>query len=772
MELPVIVRRVQYRNDKGFAILACELDPFSAKYKSEMEKQVEHAVSDKYQTFAVSLGMLDAHEEPEDGQYVFVGDFVVSPKYGPQFKAEFYYQDAPTTEDGLKVFLMSLPNIKESRSEAIIKKFGVEGAMSVLDNNPDALLEINGITEKRIPPIIKAWQEKKCMRELYSFLMENEIPISWADRIYKQWGKDSLSIIGENPYRLVEIYGIGFLTADKIAHKVLKNVPVENRVMACMKFVIEEQTWSESNLCMPYAELKKNIVALIIKCDDEMNRKTDSQEILKTVPKCLKNNLALFGAIKNTEDGSVFVYLKKVLDRERFIASQIWKRWNVSAPKKKQICDDDDILDAQLSISQHNKRDITFDDAQKEAIKSAFKNRITIITGGGGTGKSTICQAIFHLAQRNGLSIRMMSPTGKAAQVLSEKTGCGASTIHRSLKLKPGDDEPKEQIMESILIVDEVSMSGIDTMYPIFSAIQQNVFGHIVFVGDKNQLPSVSPGNFLADLITSGVPNVVTLNKVHRQDETSFIPVVANDIAKGKVVPLPKNASDITWIDLNPDEFKEDILSFVERYIRDGNSMEDLQIISPRKQGLCGVFRINEILQNAMVKENKSEKDFIQRGFARFHVGDRVMQITNNYDKSVFNGDMGYVEAVGEKVRDSSTSDKSEKFVTVRFYGETVTYIGDDIDELQLAWAITVHKFQGSQAKNIVFIMAGEAQMMMSKELVYTALTRAEQHITIFGHQNMLRIAPTRSAIRKRYTNLVKFIEEAKTGRKIFEVMA
>lgn len=768
-ELPCIVRYVTFRNDKGFAILACDLDPYSAKYKSEMEQLIEGAVSEKYQTFPVSLGMLDPQEDPAGGQYVFVGEFTTNPKYGRQFKAEFYYQDAPTTEDGLKACLMSLPNIKEQRANAIIRRFGVEGAIQVLDTNPQALTEINGINDKRIPPIVKAWEEKKYMRELFTFLTAHQIPMTWADKIYKEWGKESLRIIAENPYRLVEIYGIGFVTADKIAHKVLDKIPVEHRITACMKYVTEENTWSNSNLCIPYSELKKGVVAIIKQCDEELENETDSQEVLKVIPLCLKNNLKTFGAVKDKSDGMVYVYLKGILDKERFIAKQMWSRKEFD--HNKQTCTDAELEDAERNISEHNKRSIALDETQKQAIKSAFEHKISIITGGGGTGKSTICRAIYYLAQKKGMTVRMMSPTGKAAQVLSEKTGCGASTIHRSLNLKPGDDEPKNRITEDIVIIDESSMSGIDTMYPILSAMQENVWGNIVFVGDKNQLPSVSPGNFLADMISCGIFNVVTLDKVHRQDENSYITVLANEMAKGKIVAIPQNASDIEWFNINPDNFKDDLLNFLDSYLANGGDIDDLQIISPMKKGLCGVFRINEIMQEEMANRNGKMKNFIQRGFNKFHVGDRVIQVVNNYDKMMFNGDMGTIVDIGEKARDSSVSDKHEKYVIVNFYGEKMTYFGEDLDELLLAWGITVHKFQGSQSKNIVFVMAGEAQIMMSKELVYTAFTRAEKMLSIFGHSAMLRIAPTKSAIRKRYTNFPKFIDELKFGKKNFDVL-
>jgi exodeoxyribonuclease V alpha subunit len=383
-----------------------------------------------------------------------------------------------------------------------------------------------------------------------------------------------------------------------------------------------------------------------------------------------------------------------------------------------------------------------------------------------------ICRCIFNLAQEKNLTIRMMSPTGKAAQVLETKTGCGASTIHRGLKMRPGDDLPREDITEDILLIDEISMCGVDTMYAMLRAMEENIWGNIVFVGDKNQLPSVSAGNFLSDIIEAGCANVITLDKIHRQSEDSFISLLANEISRGKVVEVPDNAVDIEWHTLRVDTFHQDLLEFIDQYLEQGNNIDDLQIMSPMKKGPCGVFKLNEVIQEKMANLNGTLEDVFQRGFTKFHVGDKVIQVENNYEKMIFNGDMGTITELGEKIVDPLKSDQKEKFVIVDFYGDEMTFYGDEIDQLHLAWCITVHKFQGSQAPNIVFVMASEAQIMMSKELVYTAFTRAEKQLDIFGHENMLRIAPTRSVIRKRYTNFPRIIESLRQNKKILRVLA
>lgn len=769
MELPVIVKWVAFRNEGGFAVLSAELDRFSEKYKLDMEDIIKPYLNPKYGSFTITLSMLDPNEDPRGGQYVFVGDFVTDKKYGSQFKAEFYYQDAPTTEDGLKAFLVTLPNIKEARSNAIIEKFGVEGVIAILDSDIYRLTEIAGINEKRIPPIQKAWEDKKCLRELYNFFTKVGISVSIADKIYKEWGKGALKIMMETPYKLVQIRGIGFLTADGIAHKVCKVIPEKDRVTACIHYVLEECLNKQSDLCCTYANLKKSVIAILLDCDKNLSKTVDSQNYLKMIPESLKENLHMFTLVKDLETSEGYVYLSYVWDREYYIAKSLWDRKKFNHVSKE--CSDNDIGGEEAKLEAFSKKAVKLDDTQKNAIKSAFEHKISIITGAGGTGKSTICRCICSLAHKKGMKVRLMSPTGKAAQVLSDKTGCEASTIHRSLKMTPDEEYPRVDISEDILLVDEISMSGLDTMFALTAAMEENLWGNVVFVGDKNQLPSVSPGNFLSDIIDSGCANVVTLDKIHRMDEKSFISILANDISKGKVVEIPKDAADIKWKDLRVDTFHQDLLAFLDDYLENGNEIEDLQILSPMKKGECGVYKINEVMQKKMATLNGTVDQHIQVGFHKFHIGDRVIQLENNYDKMVFNGDMGIVTDLGEKVIDPTISDKKERFLTVEFYGDKLNYYGSEIEQLQLAWAITVHKFQGSSSRNIVFIMANEQQIMMSKELVYTAFTRAEKQLTIFGNDNMLRMAPTRSIIRKRFTNVKRIIEEFRTNKKLLQVL-
>jgi len=775
MELPCIVDKIIFKKDDGFAILGVSLNAYSSKYTVGLEEIVKkNTKPNKYNNFAITTVLDDPHEKIEGKQYIFIGEFVKHEKFGEQFKADFHYLEEPTTEDGLREYLMSLPNIKEARSAEIIRRFGVEGAINILDYDPSKLMEINGITEKRIPPIKEKWDREKRLRELYVWLVEHGVTPKLGKKIYNTWRDKSLEILTTNPYRLIEIKGVGFVMADDIAHKIFENVPKENRVAACIEFVLLEAVHKNSNLCVPYGAVRNSVEETLQKSNQKTNENGGLKEQMGLISKCIKDNLDRFVAVKNVqeENNGIYLYLKDIWEKEKYISEQLFHRSRSKHLEESRFaCPDDAIEDAEKDISKFSNREIKLDDCQIEAVRSAFVNRVTVITGAGGTGKSMICRCICHLAQEHKMSLRLMSPTGKASQVLSEKTGLGAGTIHRSLKLKPGDDFPKENVQEDIIIVDEVSMVGIDTMFPIMVAMEENLWGNIIFVGDSNQLPSVSPGNFLSDIIASGCANVINLTKIHRQDENSYISLIANEIAKGKVVDIPENASDIKWHNLSDGIFEETIRSVVREFINRGNDINDLQILSPKYRGTCGVNTINETIQELMTSINGTESDILQRGFSKFYVGDRVLQTSNNYDKGIFNGDIGVIKEVGRKAINPDVSDELDDYMMITFYKEDLLYVGSEIEQLKLAWCITVHKYQGSQTPNVIFIMSEEAGMMMSKELVYTAITRAEKQLDIYGHMSCFKSAPMKSVIRKRHTNMNNIIKELRESRKILKVL-
>ena len=411
------------------------------------------------------------------------------------------------------------------------------------------------------------------------------------------------------------------------------------------------------------------------KSNEALGKQEPLNQYYNIIPKCIKTELESFAAVKNIHEEAAFIYLRDIWDKEKFISHHIFHK---SKEKVNNFeCSEDDLVEAQKDVGEFSHREIELDDCQKEAIKSAFENKITVITGAGGTGKSTICRCIFHLAEQKKLRTRMMSPTGKAAQVLLNKTSYPAETIHRSLQLKPGDDNPSERISEDIIIVDEISMVGIDTMYAIMVAMEENLWGNLVFVGDANQLPSVSPGNFLSDIIKSGCVNVVKLDNIHRQDENSHISLLANEISRGKVVSIPEDASDIKWIDIQSSRtFEDTIRNVVREFINSGNNIDDLQIMAPMYKGDCGVNKVNEAIQDMMSGINGTKDNCMARGFVVFYVGDRVIQTSNNYDKGIFNGDMGRIVRLGRKVIKPDESDEEDDYVTVNFMDEIMFILG------------------------------------------------------------------------------------------------
>ena len=661
MEIPCVVERVTFRRDK-FAILACNLDSYSNKYDQKLDQLVRPYIDKKWKSFTVVVDTLEEDEKPEGHSYIFVGEFVQDSRRGNQYKASGYYQDVPTTHAAMKTFLMSLPNIKDSRANAILKMFKVDELIDVLDNEPRKLLAINGINEPRLDAIIEDWKKKAHKRDLYKWFMECDIPIKLADKAYEIWRNDTKKVLLNNPYLLTQLRGISFLKADIIAHKINKKVNDNFRVSSCLEYCLNEDMNRNGNLCCPYTNLKREVIKTLAECDQALHQ-TVNKSYGDLIPHIVKDKLSGFTAVKDIKEGIAFVYLTNIWEREQFIAEILGKR---SLLNSKFSCDDDDIKDAENDLSFALGKEIKLDNTQKEAIKSAFTNRVSIITGGGGTGKSTICRCIYHLARKKTMTVNMMSPTGKAAKVLTKKTGGGATTIHRGLEITPEDTLPSKIITQEILLVDEISMAGVDTMYALMVAVENNPNTNIVFVGDKNQLPSVSPGNFLSDIIKSGCANVVTLDKIHRQDENSYISLIANDVSQGLVTLVPKEATDITYCELNSHRIEKELCDFVEDYVQD-NDIEDLQIISPMKKGSCGVNRLNEVIQEKMSVINGTSSQVMEREFKKFFLMDRVIQMKNNYEKNVFNGDMGYITNLGERIRDPNRSDKKEKFVSVDF---------------------------------------------------------------------------------------------------------
>ena len=762
MELPVVVDKEIYR--KGtWVLLGCVLNSYSSKYKEEQKKAIKTLMND-WNNFTVKLSNVEIGEDLEGTSILVNGDIVDSPKYGKSFEGNFYCLDIAKTHNSIISVLKTLSNIKDQRASDIIKHFGLENVLDILNNNIERLVEINGLTQPRVEVIKSEWKQKSYLVELYEWIIEKGMDIKIAEKAFKKWGRDAKNLIDANPYVLTQLPGVSFVIADKWAFQVSdKTISGEHRIASCIQYCLYNSFRQEGNLYLPFNILKRNFLEVLKKSDQNLNHQFDSVLYITLLKSVLKNNSQDFEVVKNLKEQSMScVYLRDVWEKECYISSEIFKR---SKKGSQDNCSDEDIYEAERSISKFYGRDIVLDESQIAAIKNTFNNRISIITGPGGTGKSMICKCIVDLAEKRNQSFLMMSPTGRAAKVLSEKTGRSASTIHRALGLQLDAEFSNKEVSQNLVIIDEASMIGIDTMFPIMEALSNNENANIVFIGDMNQLPSVSPGNFLSDIIDSDVVRVARLDKIHRQEDDSFIPLVANSISNGIYHAIPDNASDMVWEDIEY-QFEDQVQNFIVNFAKD-KGINNLQMISPRKDGWHGVKKINSIAQDVISSINGTRNKFIERGFYKFFEKDRIIQIRNDYERDVFNGDMGEVVSVGIMAKENS--DKKEQYITVDYYNKETTYWGAEIEDIMPSWCITVHKFQGSQEKEILFIMSQEAKNMMSKELVYTAFSRAEEKITIFGHKRMLMDCVNRSVVKERYTNFKWITEEIRTGEKIFK---
>jgi len=760
MELPVLVDKEIAR--KGtWVLLGCVLNQYSSRYKKEQESTIKPLLND-WGNFAVKLANVEMGEELEGTAILVNGDISDNSKYGKSFDGKIYCMDITNTYDSISTILKTLSNIKEQRASDIINKFGLENVLTVLNETPDRLVEINGLTQARVEVIKQEWRQKQFLVDLYKWVIKKGMDTKIAEKAFKRWGKDAKEKIEANPYILAYLPGISFSIADKWAHQLCESIDDNLRVTACINFCLDNALRQESNLYQPFNVLKKKVLEVIQKSDIDMGQKFEKQKYIECLKHVLKTNHNDFEVLKNLKKDKVSsVYLRHVWEKECYIVNQLYKR---SQKGSVSNCSESELYDAERSISKFYGFDIVLDEMQGQAVKNTFNKKISVITGPGGTGKSMICKCIVDLAEKRGMSFLMMSPTGKAAKVLSEKTGRSASTIHRALQITPGSYETNIELTHDIVIIDEASMIGLDTMYPIFQSLQNNDDVHLVLIGDMNQLPSISPGNFLSDIIDSEEVPVTRLNKIHRQGEKSFIPLVANSISNGKYCDIPKDASDMKWEDISR-QFRDQIQKFIIDFSK-RRDLNELQMISPRKEGSNGVREINAIAQDVISSINGTRNKFIERNFNKFFEKDRVIQIRNDYDRDVFNGDMGQVVGVG--VMTKPNSDKKDQYVCVDYYGKETIYWGSEIDDIMPSWCITVHKFQGSQEKEILFVMSQEASRMMSKELVYTAFSRAEEQLMIFGHKKMLAECVNKSVVRDRYTNLKWILREIK-GEKIFK---
>ncbi|MCF8044948.1 MAG: ATP-dependent RecD-like DNA helicase [Desulfarculaceae bacterium] len=654
------------------------------------------------------------------------GNWVNNPKYGMQFEVKSYTTRTPASEFGIKKYLSSglIKGIGPVMAERIVERFK-EKSLDIIENDVGKLSAIDGIGEKRIEMIQKAWEEQKEIRNVMLFLSSYGVSSAYAAKIFKQYGNEAIQVGGENPYRLAEdIFGIGFATADKIAGQVGierdSPVRIEAAVLHTLTVLAEE-----GHVCYPYDDLVRKVAELI---------SVSRNETCQGVQRVQEQKKVILDA------SSGYVFLARYFFSEKGIASSMKRIRNTG----RNIRDVD--IDKALAWVQ-DQLTIRLADKQKEAVKAALSEKILVITGGPGTGKTTIINAIIKIYSRLQPDILLAAPTGRAAKKMSEATFMPAKTIHRllrfSLKKRGFEKNEHNPLTCDILIVDEVSMIDTYLMHHLLKAVPDTCI--LLLVGDVNQLPSVGAGNVLGDVISSGLFPVVQLDTIFRQARKSKIIVNAHRINKGYFPDISRDEnSDFFFIEK---EEPEDAVNVILELVRDRvpnkfgfDPVNDIQVLTPMHKGVAGAANLNQVLRNTL---NPGKKG-LQRGISEFCEGDKVMQIRNNYDKSVFNGDIGRILRI----------DFDSQVLTLTFGSREIEYEFSSMDEIVHAYAVSIHKSQGSEYPVIILPVLTQHYVLLQRNLIYTAVTRGRKLVIVVGSKKALAIAVNRVDSDKRYTAL------------------
>jgi exodeoxyribonuclease V alpha subunit len=665
------------------------------------------------------------------------GEWSNHPKYGEQFKIVHYKTTVPASVYGIEKYLGSglIKGIGPVMAKRIVKSFGKE-TLDVIEKDIGKLAEVDGIGKKRIEMINKAWADQKEIREVMVFLQSHGVSSGYATKIFKQYGKDSIQIVKQNPYRLAtDIFGIGFVTADRIAEELGFSKDSELRAEAGILYVLNQLS-DEGHVYYPY-------IPLVEKCQEILQ--VDRDVIVKAIGTiAFDKRIVIEDLNENPEEfreNNKAVYLAKFHLSENSIAARL--KTLIHSRKSIRKIDTERAIEwvqKQLSIALAEK--------QIDAVKCAVENKVMVITGGPGTGKTTIIKAILGIFEKLKINILLAAPTGRAAKRMSETTGHEAKTIHRMLEYsiqKGGFQKNDEHPLAcDLIIIDEASMIDTILMHHLLKAIPPE--STFILVGDVNQLPSVGAGNVLNDIISSSSVPVVELNEIFRQAKESLIIVNAHKINNGVMPSLRPSGptDDFFFIEQeNPEEAVKTILDLTTDRIprRFGfDPIDDIQILTPMHKGTVGAGNLNVELQKAL---NPSEEG-LMRGSRTLKVNDKVMQIKNNYDKEVFNGDIGRIVKI----------DQENQEVTVSFDGRDIPFEFADLDEIVLAYAISVHKSQGSEYPAVVIPIFTQHYVLLQRNLIYTGITRGRKLVVVVGTRRALAIGVKNDKTLKRYTYL------------------
>ncbi|SHI84140.1 exodeoxyribonuclease V alpha subunit [Anaerovibrio lipolyticus DSM 3074] len=678
-------------------------------------------------------------EPPLQGQQLELkGYWVEHPRFGQQFKAEHMMVAAPTSLEGIERFLASgaIDGVGPVNAKRIVAHFGGD-ALEIIEKAPNRLKEVSGIGAKTAKKIHDSYMEKAELRQIMIWLEQHNVSGIYAGKIYAQYGSFSVEVMESNPYRLArEIDGVGFATSDAIAAGIGMQPDDPIRVSAALEFQLQRISLS-GHCCVP-----ENLLV------DEVEKALGVHR--DTIWEVLKQDLATGVLNQEVVGDNILVYPEYLYQAEVETAEHL-----LFLQKKAKPINVGNSL--KLVEKWELNTGITLADRQKEAIQGVLEHGIFVLTGGPGTGKTTVIRGMIDMLEAQGMEIILGAPTGRAAKRLSEATGRKASTIHRMLEAQGGESSEgsmfgrdiDDQLEADAIILDEVSMMDIVLMRHFLEAVPAGC--HVILVGDVDQLPAVGPGSVLKDILRSGVVSSVCLTEVFRQSEASSIVMNAHAINAGRV-PRFSDASDnpsadFEFIELNnPEAVEYQIVNLCRDILpKQGYSpFEDIQVLSPMHRQACGVENLNKRLQAALNPPASYKPEFVS-SIRSFRLGDKVMQTKNNYDKGVFNGDIGFIEEMNESSVTASFGDDLK-----------AVYEKAELSELQLAYCMSVHKSQGSEYPVVILPLVPGHRIMLQRNLLYTAITRAKKKVILIGTKAALNTAVANDRTRRRYTLLAE----------------
>lgn len=662
------------------------------------------------------------------------GEWVKHPKFGQQFKAMTYKTVAPTEISGIEKFLASgaINGIGPAMAKKIVAEFG-EKTLEIIAKSPNELLKVPGIGKKTAEKISTSYLEQSELTEIMVWLENHGISNTYAGKIFAKYGSFAIDIMEKDIYRLFQdIEGIGFLTADKLAFNLGIQREDKRRIISGIDYALM-QLCNNGHCCIPEMALVDKTAKIL-----QVNN-----QIIFTI---LKERIDISSLNTEVVGGETLIYPPYLYYAEKKVATRLLQLQQATEPLS------EDNLSLFIKVWEKDNQ-IQLAQKQKEAIKACLHHGVLVLTGGPGTGKTTVIKGILSILKAQGLKIRLAAPTGRAAKRLSETTGQKALTIHRLLEANnlAQDDNLQlgfskdidDQLDADVIILDEVSMVDIVLMHHFLNAVPDGC--RIILVGDTDQLPAVGPGSVLKDIIRSQKVPAIRLDEIFRQTQTSMIIQNAHIINAGRLPDLRKQYSDFVFYELNDDtSITQKILDLCTKDLpHEGfDVLKDVQILSPMHRFLCGVENLNLMLQEQL--NPKKNQDELKYSSQTFRVGDKVMHIRNNYQKNVFNGDIGFIQDVN-----------NEK-LTVDYFDHIVTYEKNELNELTLAYASSVHKSQGSEYKVVIIPLSTSHYIMLQRNLLYTAITRAKQKVIIIGSKKALMTAIQSNRTQKRYTLLAE----------------